>query len=277
MSGSKSRSSQTSRSDNTSVSIGIGGDNNGFLVNGSGNHFTSVDHGAVEGAIGIVNDALVTNESISLGAINGVLTANDGANALSELAIMEAGENADTFMSLAGDVVESNANLANNFGDNLAYLTDSTLSNNNALTEKVLDNNNYLIEGFGAALERSSERESQNMQFAINNNTALASQFASDLKDTTDFFGSNIADLTSQSLSQNAQLTSEYGSNLADLTSQTQTALTDMAVLQEAGLDNALQIAGSLGTEDNSEASTNMVKYVMMGVGALAVAMVIKK
>jgi len=247
-----------------------------------------LDNGAIEQALRFAGennhryyeglDSMMSqNSMVSEAAINAVGMANDGANALSELAIMEVGENADTFMSLAGDMVESNANLAQSFGGDLAYLTDSVIDANYAQTDLVLNNNNYMLGEFADGLERSSMRESELMQNALASNTALSSQFASDLTNVTTNYSNNLADLTSQSMTQNAQLVSQYGSDLTDLTSQTQTALTEMAVLQEAGLDNALQIAGSMAMDDNSEASTNMVKYVMLGIGALGVAMVFKR
>ncbi len=261
---SKSSRKTNNTSNNSSVSFGIGGDNNGVAVNGNNNTLT--DFNAVESAFdfagksidlyrGGLDSMMTANTEVSTTAINAVGMANDGANALSELAIMQAGENSTTFMSLSGDIVESNANLANTFGDNLSYLTDSVIDGNFAQTSKVLDNNNFLIGEFAQGLERSSMRESALMQQALSSNTDLSSQFGTDIK----------------------SLSSEYGSSLADMTGQTQTALLEMAQLQEAGLNNALDVASSIAMDDNSEASISMVKSVMLGVGAIAIAMVMKK
>ncbi|MDT0603488.1 hypothetical protein [Thalassotalea castellviae] len=287
MGGSKSRSSQTSRSDNTSVSIGVGGDNNGFLVNGSGNTFNAVDHGAVDASFGLVRDAmtgqthmfesaLAGNESVSLAAMDNVLLANDEANYLSGLAIESNAGIVDQVLLGNTDTQLAVAGLASEFGDDLTYLADGSIQGNQALTELSINNNALLTSDFGDKMLAMSDSNQQLALASMDNSAALSSQFGADMSAAYSGYSNNLADITTTSINRNAELSNEFGNKMVDVVSDSQMALTEMAVLQERGLENALEVAGNMSMDDSAESSAEMIKYISIGLAVVGAAMVFK-
>lgn len=115
MGGSSSKSTSSQTTNNTSTSIGVEGDNNGYITNGNGNSYniTQTDHGLVDGLIGIWGDmnGNVAEMGATVGDIasdNAYMTENVTSNAFDF-----AGDvNRDSL-----DFANDNAGMAFNFGN----------------------------------------------------------------------------------------------------------------------------------------------------------------
>lgn len=161
MSGSRSNSRQQSSNSNQSTSIGIGGANEGLVVNGSGNTFT--DLGAIEGSFSVVSEsldgigqstenALMYGAGVTTTALDGMTTATENAliygagsqeaaydfldTAMSD---MNQGQS-DVFEWAAGTQQETNST-ALNFLDFADGETDDTLMFAGGLVKEVLGAN----------------------------------------------------------------------------------------------------------------------------------------
>jgi len=137
MSGSSSQ--QESASENNSSSIGIGGDNNGYVIDGNGNSFTQTDYGAISVAGSIAQASIENNHSISqsMAALSsegmslanelGFQSINVGASvAESSMALVDS--LASGAFGFADSVVGTNAAVVNQYGDLSALMLDRTLA-----------------------------------------------------------------------------------------------------------------------------------------------------
>lgn len=145
MSGSSSQ--QQSESENNSSSIGIGGDNNGYVIDGSGNTFNTTDYGAVNDALSFAqnfgNSALETvvnsNDNMANVANNGMSLADSLGHGAFGLVDGVTSSNAE----LANSAINSNAALVGQYGDLSALMLDRTLSSSESVFSdgaQMLDN-----------------------------------------------------------------------------------------------------------------------------------------
>ncbi|WP_416306208.1 hypothetical protein [Neptunicella sp. SCSIO 80796] len=160
---------------------------------------------------------------------------------------------------------------------------DNAVLGNQSVVELSLmnsaDQNNTLASALGEANQMNSFIAENALNFgrdALDSNTGLAEQFGADLKSLASDFGGLMADTTQSAFifadNQNAYLAQA----LQDGNQSVSDALKEMAMLQEQGLDNALDVASSISMDDAAEASTSMVKYLMLGLTVFGVAMVFK-
>jgi len=250
-SGGNSKRTTNNETTNFNTSFGIGGDNTGLAISGDDNNIQTTDFGAVKGAFSVVeevsNQALISNKDI----VEQVLLGNTETN-----------------LAIAGLAEESN--------DNITYLADATISGNQALTETAMNNNALLVSQFGSDMFAMSDRNAELSQAAMDNTAALSSQFSADLNTAYSGFGADLTAVTESAQAANAQLTSEVNNLVTDINTQGNQTLMQMAEMQSRGLDNALEIAGNISMDDAAEASTNMVKYLSIAAGVVAIAMVFK-
>jgi len=234
--GGNSKRTTNNETTNFNTSFGIGGDNDGSAISGDSNNVFTTDFGAIKGAFGVVDQVLLGNTETNL-AIAG-LAAENGANAI--------------------------------------FLAETSIAGNQALSESVMNNQALLIDQFGADMAEMSAKNAAISQSAMDNNSALSSQFGADLSSAYSGFGADLSAITESSIIANAQLTSEVNSLVGEISAGGNQTLMEMAEMQSRGLDNALEIAGNISMDDAAEASTNMVKYLSIAAGVVAIAMVFK-
>jgi len=231
-------------------------------VKSSKNNFNittvSADYGAIENALSFAGQTLNTVENIATEAL---ISNND----IVDQVLLG---NTETNLAISG--------LASENGDNLTYLADATISGNQALTETAMNNNALLVSQFGSDMFAMSDQNAMLAQNSMDNSAALNSQFGADIKTAYSDFGADLTAVTENSLIANAQLTSEVTNLVGDISADSNQTLMQMAEMQSRGLDNALEIAGNISMDDAAEASTNMVKYLSMAAGVVAIAMVFK-
>ena len=271
--GSKSQSSQKSASSNTSLSIGIGGDNNGFIVDGSNNNFTMSDHGAIEGAFDVVGETIF---EVIDGQKTAILSTNETVGNIATEAMIN---NTSVVEQVLLGNTETNlaiTSLATENGANLAYLTDTAIDGHQSLAETAMNNNSLLVSQFGEDMWNMSDKNAELNRVSMENSALLAEQFSSNLDSAYKGFGADLTAVTESSLNANALLTSEVNNLVGDISSQSNQTLMQMAEMQSRGLDNALEIAGNMSMDDSAEASTDMIKYISIAAGLVAITMVFK-
>ncbi|MBL0709820.1 MAG: hypothetical protein JJV99_02215 [Colwellia sp.] len=272
-SGGNSKRTTNNETTNFNTSFGIGGDNTGLAISGDGNNIKTTDFGAIKGALSVVeevsNQSLISNKDI----VEQVLLGNTETN----LAIAGlAAENGDNVTYLADATIAGNQALTETAMDNGVYLADATILGNQALTETAMNNNALLISQFGSDMFAMSDKNAALSQASMDNTAALSSQFSSDLNSAYSGFGADLTAVTESSIMANAQLTSEVNSLVGDISADSNQTLMEMAEMQSRGLDNALEIAGNMSMDDSAEASTDMIKYISIAAGIVAIAMVFK-
>lgn len=294
---SKSSSSQADGSNNSNSQTGSGvtllptitaGDDikNMSLTNNV--NVSYLDNDAIEQAFNFSKDSFSSTtlalENISTGAFNAVSDASNGATMLSEMALntvetaMFANKDLSELSIMnANESVQTMANLSLSFGDKTAYLADGAMASSERLAADFGDDLFTISSQNNEILFNSITANQSLADSVINFSAMLSSEAMENNKALASDFGFNLASITESSINRNAELVNNFGLSLADITQGQQMALTEMAVLQERGLDNALEIAGSLGTNDNTEASSNMIKYISMGLAVVGAAMVLRK
>lgn len=193
-----SSSSQSSRSSNTSSSIGIGRDLTGNMLDGNNNTITQTDHGAIESAYYTTENALsfaenandnlatvvdstlasnvaLASESLSLAESLGSSAHNLGAYGID--AGIELGKTmseASSFM--LSDALDSNVNVINN----AALLLDSSSARSLDAALSVTEASVYQSElGFDFARDLVAQNGEAALMQQNDNNTALGNGFAS--------------------------------------------------------------------------------------------------
>lgn len=254
-----SKSEQKSESKNESVSIGIGGDNLGLIVNGNGNSITQTDFGAIEAAgdiaIGafdsvnnandnlsyIASDGLSLAESVSENSIALADSVSANSMALAD-SLGNAGINAgvelaqDGFM-FANDAINTNSALVSQYGDLSALMLDRTLSSNESAFSQV-----------GELLDSQGER---NLNAALAVGEAGYQQL---------MLGTDLArDLSEQSSEASFEMQKNNNSTL------------------ENGFKSMMQFADSVSRSDGSKIAESTNKTVMALAGAGAVVYFISK
>ncbi|GAA5133131.1 hypothetical protein [Thalassotalea piscium] len=158
-----SKSEQRSSSANTSSSIGIGGDNNGYVVDGNNNSFTTTntDYGAIESA-GLLAGA--SFESVNNSSNNMAAIADSSIGAMSGVA-----NNAfaltdnyfNTTTDFASDAISQNAGLVSEMTDFAAF----SVSENAGLVSEMTNMSGLML----AESLASGERATANAAELINN------------------------------------------------------------------------------------------------------------
>lgn len=294
MSGSRSSSRQTSSNKNDSISIGIGGDNNGVVVNGNGN--TVTDHNAVNGAIDVIGKGMEEFTGATTQIVNDAFTFAGG----SQSAAYDFVDNAmDDMSEQQGDVFEWAAGQQQNTNQTaLDFLdfadgeTDDTLTFAGGLVGAVLDSNDASIDRQYEAIENqrgsldnmlewsgefigeildSSEnnqeslRQSHNQQIdnlSAAHNSQLANQQASHNQAMT--FASGAFSKGIDTVTDFAKETKDQAVNMLDGMGQYTLAATSQ---MGDALTSGLQAVKDAGDSESAELNDKMLKG--LGVGAL--------
>ncbi|QFU04878.1 hypothetical protein FIU82_07605 [Pseudoalteromonas sp. THAF3] len=185
--GSRSSSSSRQQTNNTSTTIGVSGDNQGFITNGNGNSFniTSTDGGLIDGAVDMARAGFDFGDSAVRGGYDLARDVNQDSLHFAEgVTDQFAGLISDGF-SFGADVVGENTSLARDSIMAQNYLAETSIDANSELARDVA----YLSENMHAtntdfardtlqdsllAIDNSSERVSEMAYFTANNSSNLA-------------------------------------------------------------------------------------------------------
>ncbi|WP_053911634.1 hypothetical protein [Pseudoalteromonas sp. SW0106-04] len=194
--GSRSRSSSRQQTNNTSTTIGVSGDNNGFLTNGNGNSFniTTTDGGLIEGAVDMARAGFDFGDSAVRGGYDLARDVNQDSLHFAEgVTDQFAGLISDGF-SFGADVVGQNTSLARDSIMAQNYLAETSIDANSELARDVADLSESMhatntafardtLQDSLLAIDNSNERVSEMAYFTANNSSNLA-------RDVIDYSGS---------------------------------------------------------------------------------------
>lgn len=298
MGGSSSKSTSSQTTNNTSTSIGVEGDNNGYITNGNGNSYniTQTDHGLVDGLIGIWGDmnGNVAEMGATVGDIasdNAYMTENVTSNAFNF-----AGDvNRDSL-----DFASDNAGMAFNFGNDsliaagraqdsafdfardtqsgmldimagsLGFGSDALAANSNLASDSINAQN---------ALADTAIAENSDLAYAViqsaenmhGNNTAFANNALLTTTDAIENANQGMADLAYYSIDNNSNLAAALAEGAVDKISEAYSNAGDQTILAHK---QAMQFADHASRSDGQQLaiSTNKsMTYIVIGLGGIAI------
>ena len=278
--GSKSSSSSNQATNNYSTSIGVEGDNNGYITTGNNNSYniTQTDHGLVDGLIGIWGD--MNGNVAEMGAVVGDM-ANDNARMTENVT--------SSAFDYARDVNSDSLSFAENsqrgafdlVGDTMAGALgfgSDALSQNSNLARDSITAQNYLAETAiteNSDLARSVTELAENMH---GNNTAFANNALITTVGALENANNGMGDLAYFTAQNSSDLARDFASGTADLSALAIQSAAD--AYKTAGDQSALATKQALQFADNSTRSdgqqlamdTNKTMiFVVVGVAGVAV------
>ncbi|WP_417437539.1 hypothetical protein [Idiomarina abyssalis] len=307
--GSKSSSSSNQNTDNYSTSIGVEGDNSGYIATGNGNSFniTQTDHGLVDGLIDIWGDmsgnvAEMATISGDMAYDNARMTENVTSNAFdygrdvnSDSLNFASDTVGDAFnfgndaLNVASDAQNSAFNFGNdalNFaqdsqrgvfdlvGDTLAgalgFGSDALTANSNLATDSI-NAQNALAD---AAIAENSDLAYAMMQSAENmhgNNTAFANNALLTTTGALESANQGMSDLAYYSIDNNSNLAASLAEGAVDKISEAYSNAGDQTILAHK---QAMQFAEHASRSDGQQLaiSTNKsMTYIVIGLGGVAI------
>lgn len=293
---SKSRSSQ--QTNNSSTSLGVQGDNQGFMTVGDGNSYniTTTDGGLVDGLVSIWGD-MAGNQSEMINAVGTM--ASDNAS-MTQAVTGSAFDYASDVNRDSLDFAESNTKSAFDFGrDSLNSIVDTmsgalgfgrdALAYNTSLANNSIDAQSNLARDSIAAqnsLAESTVRENSDLARSVTemaetmhgNNTAFANNALLTTVDAVSGANQRMGDLAYYSAENSSNLARDFASATADLGSMAMDNVTN--AYKEAGDQTllahkqALQFADHATRSDGQQLaiSTNeTMKYIVIGLGGIAI------
>jgi len=300
--GSSSSSNSSQRTDSTSTSIGVTGDNSGFLTNGNGNTYniTKTDHGLVDGLVDIWGD-MTGNQSQLMSVMGDMATDN---------AQMVQGVANDAF-NYAGDVNRDSLDFADSTVKNAFGFSDSMLSGalgfgNSAFDfagqsqDRVFDavngslnaamafannsldgNSNLASDSINAQnqianlamiensdLARGVAQMSENMH---GNNTAFANNAMMTTTGALEKANQGMSDLAYYSIDNNSNLAASLAGGAVDKISDAYSDAGDQTLLAHK---QALQFAEHSTRSDGQQLAISANKsmtYIVIGLGGIAI------
>ncbi|MEK0161269.1 hypothetical protein WLQ65_19365 [Pseudoalteromonas piscicida] len=268
--GSKSRSRSSQTTHNTSTSLGVQGDNNGYITNGDGNTYniTQTDHGLVGAIESLGADMMAANIA---GFDYASDIARDGFDYSSQVnrdSLEFAGgamTDAMVFGERALTQVSDTASNAMLFGENaMAHTSDiaaDSIQAQSALSRDVIAENSDLA------------REMMAISAGISSDVV---GFAGDTIDTTvsalDGANARMSDVAIYSMDNASNLAKDLGLQFMESTSKAQETFNDQTLLAHK---QALQFADHASRSDGQQLaiSTNKtMMYVMLGLGGMSMA-----
>lgn len=233
------------------------GDNLGYNVQGEGNKVTFADPNLVAEGGAVLSDLSADNarnlETVTIGLNDGIERGLDsvdsavlGNQQVTELALMNGAEQS----AITAEALQ-NAN------DNVAMIAQDGMFATITAAQEALSFGRDSFDFGRDALDLGRDALASNERLADSFNDRLSGV----VTDSLDF-----AD------QQNFYVAETLGNN-AELVNQ---ALTDMAVLQEQGLDNALTVAGNISMDDAAETSRDMVKFISIAAAVIGVGMALR-
>mgnify|MGYP003626829458 CR=1 FL=1 len=305
----KSSSRSTQATNSTSTSIGVSGDNNGYITNGNGNTYnvTNTDHGLVDGLIGIWGD--MNGNVAEMGAVvgdiaydNARMTENvtnsafdygrdvnsDSLNFASDT-VGDAFNFGNDALNVASDAQNSAFNFGNDalnvasdaqnsafnlVGDTLAgalgFGSDALAANSNLASDSI-NAQNALAD---TAIAENSDLAYAVMQSAENmhgNNTAFANNALLTTTGALETANKGMADLAYYSIDNNSNLAASLAEGAVDKISEAYSNAGDQTLLAHK---QALQFADHASRSDGQQLaiSTNKsMTYIVIGLGGVAI------
>lgn len=238
---------------NQTTSLGIGGDNNGAQINGSGNTVMMNDLGAIDSALSLASG--IASDSVAL-ADGAVTTSANLAQAMAGDAMALA----DGAIATNAGLVSESFSLADIMAQNNAELAQDSMSNNAELADSVIDAGAQMLgmslDANGVALNTSALL----MDSAFSKATGLVSN-QQEVNNSTLMAGYELA---TKSVSD--------GNALAlALTEQTTDAMTEQSSDTFDSLNNGfksmMQFADNASRSDGSVVAQSSNKVLMVGLG----------
>lgn len=264
--GSKSRSQSSQATTNNSTSLGVQGDNTGFMTVGNGNNYniTQTDHGLVDGLVSVWGD-MAGNQSDMISAVGGM-----------------ARDNADMVQGVASDAFNYGENVNRDsldfasgaLGDAFGFGSDALEMTGN-LARDSINAQNFLAE---TAVKENSDLArgvSELAESMHGNNTAFANNALLTTVDAVSGANKGMADLAYYSIDKNSNLATDLAAGAVDKVSDAYKDASDQTILAHK---QALQFADSSMRSDGQQLaiSTNeTMKYIVIGLGGVAIMAVV--
>ncbi|MCF2826819.1 MULTISPECIES: hypothetical protein [unclassified Pseudoalteromonas] len=266
--GSKSRSNSRQVTNNTSTSIGVQGDNNGFITNGSGNTYNMTDGGLVSAI-----------ESLGAGLVDANIAGFDAAGNMTRDGFDFAGNVNRDSLDFAGDALSMTRNIAGDSINAQNSLTRDALAENGDLAREMLglsaginsdvigfagDTLNTTIGAIGDANARITDVAS----YAMDNSAQLAGLSI----DAADNANARMTDVAVYSMDNASNLAKDLGAQVITATQDAYKDASDQTILAHK---QALQFADHSTRSDGQQLaiSTNKtMMYVMLGLGGMGMA-----
>lgn len=240
------------------------------------NYITTTDYDAIDKATNIIADGL--------GAVNdAVLSVTDTiGNALSTVVDVVTGTSADNKALSEFAIMEVAA-----ASETAQSIAAESAANNAYLTDAALNNATALAQGFGSDLAYLTDSAMTNNAILVDKTIDTAQTLTENQQVALDNMGQQLAEanrqhaddlgfLTGQNIQANNQLTSQYMQSVEWLTTQTNDALQNFGIWTEAALDSALDVAGNVALDDSVEGLQTIFKYLTIGAAVVGVAWAVK-
>lgn len=289
--GSSSRSNSSQQTNNSSTSLGVQGDNTGFMTVGNSNSYniTTTDGGLVDGLVSIWGD-MAGNQSDMINAVGNM--ASDNTNMVENVtgdAFNYASDVNRDSLDFADNVNRESLDFAGNVvGDSLGVVVDTisgalgfgqdALASNANLASDSINAQNYLAE--------TTIKENSNLALSVaemaesmhGNNTAFANNALLTTVDAISNSSQQMGDLAYYTADNASNLARDFASASADLSGQAIAAAAD--AYEKAGdqtllaHEQALQFADHQSRSDGQQLAINTnetMKYIVIGLGGVAI------
>ncbi|MBU76118.1 MAG: hypothetical protein CMK63_03890 [Pseudoalteromonadaceae bacterium] len=294
--GSKSSSNSRQQTNNTSTSLGVQGDNNGYMTVGDGNTYNiqQTDHGLIDGLVTIGGN-LADNVSQAFNAANDMTYQNNlmtenvtnGAFDYARDVNSDSLSFADSVTSQFGDVVREGFGFGQDAldsvsaisGDALAFGADALADNANLARDSIMAQN-YLAElsvSENSDLARDVASLSESMHAT---NTAFANNTLNSTIDAISDSNDRVSELAYYSVNNSSDLARDFAAGSANLAMEsldrTNEAYADAGKQTLLASEQALQFVDDMSRSDDSQLAKDTNKTmiwvvaVMAGVFALA-------
>ncbi|WP_350634466.1 hypothetical protein [Pseudoalteromonas sp. GW168-MNA-CIBAN-0100] len=286
---SKSRSSQATS--NTSTSLGVQGDNTGFMTVGNGNNYniTQTDGGLVD-ALGAVWGDMAGNQTDMIDAVSNMSKDNaDMTESITRSAFDYGRDVNSDSLNFAGDTVRDSLGFGS---DSLAFASDAqdnafklvgdttadafnfgrnAIDANSALSADSIKAQNYLAE---TSIKENSDLARSIGEMAADmhgNNTAFANNSMMTVVDAVGDANKGMTDLAYYSIENNSNLAADLAAGAVDKVSQAFNDAGDQTILAHK---QAMQFAENASRSDGQQLaiSTNKsMTYIVIGLGGIAI------
>jgi len=270
--GSKSSSNSRQQTNNTSTSLGVQGDNNGYMTVGDGNTYNiqQTDHGLIDGLVTIGGN-LADNVSQAFNAANDMTYQN---NLMTENVTNGAFDyardvNSDS-LSFGKSALDSVSDIS---GDALAFGADALAGNANLARDSIMAQS-YLAE---MSVEANSDlaRDVASLSESMHaTNTAFANNTLNSTIDAISDSNDRVSELAYYSANNSSDLARDFAAGSADLAlatmEQTNKAYTDAATSSLLASEQALQFVDDMSRSDDSQLAKDTNKTMIWVVAGMA-------
>jgi hypothetical protein len=288
--GSKSSSNSRQQTNNTSTSLGVQGDNNGYMTVGDGNTYNiqQTDHGLIDGLVTIGGN-LADNVSQAFNAANDMTYQNNlmtenvtnGAFDYARDVNSDSLSFADSVTSQFGDVVREGFGFGQDAldsvsaisGDALAFGADALADNANLARDSIMAQN-YLAElsvSENSDLARDVASLSESMHAT---NTAFANNTLNSTIDAISDSNDRVSELAYYSVNNSSDLARDFAAGSANLAMEsldrTNEAYADAGKQTLLASEQALQFVDDMSRSDDSQLAKDTNKTMIWVVAGMA-------